>query len=233
MVRGMRLRLTNGPLKPARIAARIEVVSPSPARITARIEVVSPRLARIAARADLVSPRPARMEFKAIVVIGGPRHGSSKKGSYSSGSSSVRGYAGFQPGVSSSGGSNQRRECGGRSRATRRVYNMSQHEAQASPDIIIGILPVFGIPARVLINLGATHSFITPSFAHNADVRLSALRNELAISVPTGEVFMELVDKGFIRPSFSPRGAPVLFLRGAKVFSKIDLRSGYHQLQIR
>ena len=80
----------------------------------------------------------------------------------------------------------------------------------------------------------------------------------------------ELVDRGFIRPSISPWGAPVLFvkkkddtwrlcidyrqlnkvtirnkyplpriddlfdqLQGARVFSKINLRSGYHQLRIR
>ncbi|KAL5575384.1 hypothetical protein UlMin_017083 [Ulmus minor] len=80
----------------------------------------------------------------------------------------------------------------------------------------------------------------------------------------------ELLDKGFIRPSHSPWGAPVLFvkkkdgtlrmcidyrelnkvtiknkyplpriddlfdqLKGAVVFSKIDLRSGYHQLKIK
>ncbi|XP_020417922.1 uncharacterized protein LOC109948648 [Prunus persica] len=47
--------------------------------------------------------------------IGGPSQGSSKRGNYSSGSSSGRSYGGYRPGFNSSGGSNQSSSSGTRS----------------------------------------------------------------------------------------------------------------------
>nr|GFB43519.1 hypothetical protein [Tanacetum cinerariifolium] len=58
------------------------------------------------------------------------------------------------------------------------------------------------------------------------------------------ERLKELSDKGFIRPSSSPCGAPNRYplpriddlfdqLQGSSVYSKIDLRTGYHQLRVR
>ncbi|XP_075475662.1 uncharacterized protein LOC142508903 [Primulina tabacum] len=67
-------------------------------------------------------------------------------------------------------------------------------------DVVPGTAPISKAPYRM------------------APTEMKELKNQL----------QDLLDKGFIRPSSSPWGAP-----GATVFSKIDLRSGYYQLKVR
>ena len=130
------------------------------------------------------------------------------------------------------------------------------------PDVFLEELPRLSphreIEFSIDVVLGATLASITPY--RMAPVELKELKPQL----------QELLEKGFIRPSASPWGASVLFvkkkdgtlrlcvdyrqlnkmtvknkyslpriddlfdqLKGASVFSKIDLRSRYHQLRIK
>lgn len=74
---------------------------------------------------------------------------------------------------------------------------MTQQEAQATPDVIIGMVPIFGYFARVLIDPGATHSFIAHTFVPYASVRPTPMAGSFSISLPTGDVlFADMVFKG-------------------------------------
>ena len=121
-----------------------------------------------------------------------------------------------------------------------------------------GLPPQRKIEFAIEIVPGATQASITPY--RMAPLELKELKLQL----------QELLEKGFIRPSVSPWGVPMLFvkkkdgtlrlcidyrhlnkltvknkyplpridnlfdqLKGASIFSKIDLRSGYHQLRIK
>ena len=126
------------------------------------------------------------------------------------------------------------------------------------PDDLPGLPPDREIEFSIDLIQGATP--ISKAPYRMAPVELKELKVQL----------QDLLDKGFIRPSVSPWGAPVLFvkkkdgsmrlcidyrelnkltvrnkyplpriddlfdqLQGAQYFSKIDLRSGYHQLKIK
>ncbi|KAI3730615.1 hypothetical protein L1987_61787 [Smallanthus sonchifolius] len=125
------------------------------------------------------------------------------------------------------------------------------------PDDLPGLPPQRQVEFRIDLTPGAAP--IARSPYRLAPSEMQELSNQL----------QELLDKGFIRPSFSPWGAPVLFvkkkdgsfrmcidyrelnkvtiknryplpriddlfdqLQGSSYYSKIDLRSGYHQLRI-
>ncbi|GKC79016.1 putative reverse transcriptase domain-containing protein, partial [Tanacetum coccineum] len=129
---------------------------------------------------------------------------------------------------------------------------------QNFPDELPGLPPEREVEFTIELIPGAQP--ISKAPYRMAPVELKELKDQL----------QELLERGFIRPSVSPWGAPVLFvkkkdgsmrlcidyrelnritvrnkyplpriddlfdqLQGAKFFSKIDLRSGYHQLRVK
>ncbi|GJY55186.1 putative reverse transcriptase domain-containing protein [Tanacetum coccineum] len=97
------------------------------------------------------------------------------------------------------------------------------------PDDLPSLPPVRQVEIQIDLIPGAT--LVARAPYRLAPSEMQELSNQL----------IELADRGFIRPSTSSWGAPVLFVKKkdgsfrmcSSVYSKINLRSSYHQLRVR
>jgi hypothetical protein len=64
------------------------------------------------------------------------------------------------------------------------VKHVAVEDAQAAPDIIIGMILVNENNAIMLFDSGASHSFIATNFVQKYNLLLSMLKNQMIVSSP-------------------------------------------------
>ena len=65
-----------------------------------------------------------------------------------------------------------------------RVNHVSAEEAQAAPEVVLGTFPVNSIPATILSNSGATHSFISKKFVGVNGIIREELSTPMRVHTP-------------------------------------------------
>jgi hypothetical protein len=68
------------------------------------------------------------------------------------------------------------------------VNHVAVEDAQAAPDVIIGMILINDNNAIVLFDSGASHSFISASFVQKHNLPLSMLKNRMIVSSPGGDM---------------------------------------------
>nr|XP_023921956.1 uncharacterized protein LOC112033418 [Quercus suber] len=71
-----------------------------------------------------------------------------------------------------------------------RVFAITEQDAKASKSVVTGTIPIFSHNARVLIDPGSTHSFVSCAYMKYADCVPELLDFELSVSTPLGETMV-------------------------------------------
>ena len=72
-------------------------------------------------------------------------------------------------------------------KAQGRVFSMTHRDTQATFDVVTSTLRIHTLFARVLINLGSTHSFVSVSFVGLLDMHVTTLDFDLIVATPMGD----------------------------------------------
>jgi hypothetical protein len=73
------------------------------------------------------------------------------------------------------------------------VNHVAVEDAQAAPDVIIGMTLVNDNNAMVLFNSGASHSFVAANFVQKHNLPLSMLKNRMIVSFLGGDMHVRYV----------------------------------------
>jgi hypothetical protein len=68
------------------------------------------------------------------------------------------------------------------------VNHVAVEDAQAAPDVIIGMILVNNNGAIVLFDSGASHSFVAANFVQKHNLPLVMLKNQMIVSSPGGDM---------------------------------------------
>ena len=75
-------------------------------------------------------------------------------------------------------------------RTQARVFSVTQQEVDASPDVITGMISVYDHDAYALVDLGATHSFISVPFTKRHQIESQPINGRMVVSVPNGDTMI-------------------------------------------
>ena len=64
-----------------------------------------------------------------------------------------------------------------------RVFGVTQQEADVAPEVMIGTIQVFESDAYVLINPGATYSFISAKFIAQVNIEIQPIDCSMVVSL--------------------------------------------------
>ena len=71
-----------------------------------------------------------------------------------------------------------------------RVFTVTRQEADASPDVIAGMISVYDHDTYALVDPEATHSFISVPFTERHQIEFQPIDGRMVVSVPNGDTMI-------------------------------------------
>jgi hypothetical protein len=65
-----------------------------------------------------------------------------------------------------------------------RLNHVNAAEAEEAPDVVLGMFRINSVPAKILFDSGASHSFVTETFVHTGNLKPSRMDRLMIVQIP-------------------------------------------------